>query len=178
MQRINPVTLDQAPADSKPVLEHIKSTFGKIPNIFTTMAISPTTLNSMMACFEVLSQGELAGVKHEAIGLRVSQLNGCEYCLAAHTGMAKKAGANDEEIMHFRKGVSTDPQIQALLNLASEMVETRGDVTEETIEVAREAGVTDSQLCEAVMIVAFFTFTNYFNDLVQTDVDFPPAAKL
>ena len=178
MQRIEPVTIDQAPAESQPVLQHLKSAFGKIPNIFATLAKSPIALNSMMACFEVLSKGELAGIKHEAIGLRVSELNGCKYCLAAHTGMAKKAGANDEEIVSFRKGVSSDPQIQALLNLASEMVENRGDVTHETFQVAIEAGVKESELCEATMIVAFFTFTNYFNDLVQTEIDFPAAAEI
>ena len=178
MQRISSMEFEAAPEKSKPILEQIKKAFGTVPNIFSTMAHSPATLKSVMSLVGDLSQGELAGIAHEAIGLRVSELNGCEYCASAHTLLAKKAGATEQDTLEYRQGISPDPKLQAMLNIASAMVENRGKVCDQAIAEAKALGVTDSQLCEIVAIIALFTLTNYFNELVQTDLDFPAAKKI
>jgi uncharacterized peroxidase-related enzyme len=159
-------------------MEQIKAKFGKVPNIFATLAHSPAALKTLMGTFAALEEGALAGKAHEAIALRIGEMHGCKYCTAAHTAKAKMAGATVEETIGFRKGKSDDPEIQALLLLAGKMESSRGRLTDEDVQAAKDAGLSEAELLETVAIVACNTYTNYINALVQTEVDFPPAPAI
>lgn len=178
MPRINPVSIDDAPEAARPVMQQVKENFGRVSNIFATLAHSPAALKALMGTFAALGEGSLDGKPHEAIALRIGEIHGCRYCTAAHTAKAKAAGATQEETVAFRKGQSADPKIQAVLTLAEVMVRNRGKLGDEDVRAARDAGVTDAELLEVVAIVACNTFTNYVNALVLTEVDFPPAPAL
>ena len=178
MPRIDPLTIDDAPEGSKPVLEKIKANFGVVPNIFATLAHSPVALKTLTGIFAALEPGDLSGKPHEAIALRIGQMHGCRYCTAAHTAKARKAGASDEEAIAFRKGQSDDPKIQAVLTLAETMDTNRGQLSDQDVQAARDAGLTDAELLEIAAIVACNTYTNYVNALVQTEVDFPVAPPI
>ena len=175
MPRINPVQIDDAPEASKAILEQIKSAFGRVPNIFATLAHSPAALNALTGLFSALEQGALAGKAHEAIALRVSQKHGCKYCSAANTAKAMSVGAEAKEAIGFRTGQSDEPKIQAILTLAEAMVDNRGKLSDADIQAAKDAGVSEAELLETVAIVACNTFTNYVNALAETEVDFPAA---
>lgn len=178
MQRIEALTLENAPEGAKPVLEGLLKELGRVPNIFASIAHSPTALQAIMGMFDSLEKGELAGKPHEAIALLVGERHGCRYCTAAHTAKAKRFGTSDEEAKGFRQGKSGDPKVQALLDFAAELVENRGQVSDASVEKARSAGLGDGELVEAVAIVVLNTFTNYINALVKTDLDFPAAPEL
>jgi uncharacterized peroxidase-related enzyme len=177
-QRIPALAIDKAPADAQPILQNIRAKFGKVPNIFASVANSPAALKTLMGMFGALEQGALNGKPHEALALRVGEMHGCRYCTAAHTAKAKMAGATEAETIAFRKGQAQDPKLQALLDLVTAMVEKRGQVGDALVAAARKAGATDAELLEAVAIVSLNTFTNYINALVQTEVDFPKAPPL
>lgn len=178
MPRISPLTIDSAPEASRPVLEQIKAQFGRVPNIFASLAHSPTVLKALAGIFGTLEEGALSGKAHEAIALLIGQYHGCEYCTAAHTAKAKMAGATPEEAIGFRKGRSDDARIQALLAFAGKMLDNRGRLDEADVQAARDAGLTDAELLETVAIVACNTFTNYVNALVLTELDFPAAPDI
>ncbi len=178
MQRIEKLTIDAAPEESKPVMENIKSAFGKVPNIFATTANSPAALKALMGIFGALGNGVLKGKPHEAIALRVGEMNGCKYCTAAHTAKAKMAGATVEETIDFRKGISSDAKIQALLELASLINIKRGALSDSELEDARGAGLSDEEILETLAIVICNIFTNTINALVKTEVDFPAAPDI
>lgn len=178
MQRIQKVALETAPEASKPVLEGINKAFGKIPNIFASVANSPAALKALMGVFGALDSGVLKGKAHEAIALRVGQMNGCAYCTAAHTAKGKMAGATEAETVEFRKGVSADKKIQALLKLAEGINVKRGGISDEELAAARAAGLTEEEIMEALTIVICNLFTNTINALVKTEVDFPKAPEL
>ncbi len=165
MQRISTVQIETAPDASKPVLEQINAKFGRVPNIFATLANSPAALKAMMGMMASLEEGALAGKAHEAIAVRIGQVNGCEYCTAAHTGKAKMSGASIEETIAWRKGESDDPKIKALLDLVLALNEKRGTIS-------------DEEIVEATAIVAANIFTNSINALVKTELDFPAAPPL
>jgi len=128
--------------------------------------------------FASLEKGALAGKAHEAVALRVGELHGCRYCTAAHTAKARMVGASIEETIAFRQGDAADPKVKALLDLATAMVEKRGRVSDEEVQAARSAGLSDAEMLEAVAIVVLNTFTNYVNALVKTDIDFPAAPPI
>ncbi len=178
MQRIPALDIDDAPADSRPVMEQIKGKFGKVPNIFASAANSPAALKALMGCFGALEGGKLNGLPHEAIALRVGQMNGCHYCSAAHTAKARMAGASVEQTLDFRRGKADDARLQALLDLAARLNEKRGALADDELQAARDAGLNDEEIMEALAIVVLNVFTNTINALVQTDLDFPAAPDL
>lgn len=178
MQRITALKIADAPEGSKPVMEKIKGKFGKVPNIFASVAHSPAALKALMGIFGALDEGELAGKRHEAVALRVGELNGCKYCTAAHTAKAKMAGASVEEAIGFRKGESADAKTKALLDLATLLNQKRGALSDAELQAARAAGLSDAEIVETLAIVVCNIYTNAINALVQTEVDFPAAPAL
>lgn len=178
MQRIPTVDLNSAPEGAKPVLEAINGKMGRIPNIFASVANSPAALKTLMAMFGALEEGELDGLPHEAIALRVGEMNGCKYCTAAHTAKAKMMGASDDDAKGFRQGKASNAKIQALLDLATVLAEKGGALNDEEFAKAAQDGLTKSEIMEALAIVILNSYTNAINALVQTEVDFPAAPPL
>ena len=178
MQRISATDDANAPDAAKPVLAGIKKNLGRVPNIFATVAHSPAALKALMGMFGSLEEGSLAGKPHEAIALRIGEVNGCRYCTAAHTAKATMAGAGVAEAIAWRKGESDDPRIKALLDLAASLNEKRGNISDDELAAARGAGLTDDEIVETPAIVACNIFTNSVNALVRTDLDFPAAPPL
>jgi uncharacterized peroxidase-related enzyme len=148
----------------------------KLLNIFRSMANSPAVLDAYLKFSGALNAGKLSGKAREAIALAVGQQNRCEYCLAAHTALGKGAGLDDAGIKDARLGRSSDRKTQAAVTLARAMVEKKGSVTEADVKTARDAGLDDAELAEVPAVVALNLFTNYFNLLNQTEVDFPKVA--
>ena len=178
MQRIPTVGIGSAPENSKPALKQVKAMFGRVPNIFASVAHSPAALNALTAMFAALEEGTLAGKPHEAIALRVGEIHGCNYCVAAHTAKARMMGVTAEDTMTFREGQADDPKLKALLGLVTIVVEKRGHVSDSELQAARDAGLSDAEALEALAIVVVNTFTNYVNALVRTEVDFPAAPSI
>ena len=176
MARINPVT---NPSDrSRKLLDGVEAKLGKIPNMMSTMAHSAATLDGFLKLSEALSKGELSGKAREQIALAVGQANSCDYCLSAHSAIGKMVGLSAEEIRDARLGSSEDAKVNGILKIATRLVETRGNLSDAEIADARSAGVTDAELSEIVANTAFNLFTNYFNHVAASDIDFPVVERL
>lgn len=168
-------TVDPAVAQGKAqtLLAAVKAKMGVVPNMMKTMAHAPALLEGYLAFSGALAKGTLAPAVREQLALAVSQANGCEYCVSAHTYLARPAGVDSEQIAAARDGVARDVKTQAVLTLAQAIVDTRGDISDEQFAAAREAGLTDAEIAEVVGHVALSVLTNYFNQLARTEVDFP-----
>jgi uncharacterized peroxidase-related enzyme len=171
--RISPVDPNLAHGQTQDLLGSIKAKMGMVPNALKTMAHAPALLEGYLSLSGALSKGVLPAPIREQIALTVSQANRCEYCLSAHTLSAKRAGLNPEQILEARKGKSQDPKAQAVLDLVHNILERHGDISDDQLVHARQAGVADAEIAEVVGNVALMTLTNYFNQVVKTDVDFP-----
>lgn len=170
MPRIAPVATDAVSPTARPQLEGVQKSLGFVPNLFQTLAHSPSVLSGYLQLSQTLSRGSLGPREREQIALAVSAVNGCEYCLAAHGHFSALAGFSAEEIEAARSG-----QANALVRVARQLVESRGALSDAQLAEARAAGLTDAALVEVVAQVALMTLTNYLNNLAHTDVDFPPA---
>jgi uncharacterized peroxidase-related enzyme len=175
MSRIpTPATIDAAPAASRPLLEGVKKQLGAVPNLFRLVSNSPAALESYLALSAALNKGALPAPTRERIALAVAEINGCTYCLSAHTYLAKKlAKLDDEEIVANRNGTSNDPKADAAVRFAVKVVNARGHVSDSDIETVKAAGYDDGQVIEIVLHVALNTWTNYINEVAKTDIDFP-----
>jgi len=175
MPRLQRLEADQGDPKSQQMIKDLEGKKLAL-NIFRGMANSPAALDAYLKFSGALAGGKLDGKTREAIALAVGQVNRCEYCLAAHTFLGKKAGLDDAAVKEARQGRSADAKAQAAVVLAQRVVETRGRVTDAEIAAAKAAGLDDGDIAEVVANVAVNLFTNYFNNLNQTDVDFPKVA--
>ena len=145
----------------------------KLLNIFRGMANSPAVLDAYLKFSGALKEGKLDAKTREAIALVVGQTNRCDYCLSAHTAIGKGTGLDDAAIRDARQGRSSDHKAAAAMALAKRLVEAKGSVADADVAAARAAGLDDGEIGEVVANVALNIFTNYFNHVNQTEVDFP-----
>jgi uncharacterized peroxidase-related enzyme len=175
MSRIpTPATIEAAPAASQPLLEAVKKQLGTTPNLFRLVANSPAALEGYLGLSAALNKGTLPAQTRERIALAIAEVNGCGYCLAAHSYLAKNLAKLDEaEIAANRAGVSNDLKAAAAVRFAVEVARQRGHVAETALTALRAAGYDDGQIIEIVLHVALNTWTNYINEVAKTDIDFP-----
>jgi len=173
MARLKALELNEASPKAKTALEGVQKNLGKAPNMMRAMANSPAVLDAYLGFSNNLAKSSLSPKLREQIALTVGEQNGCQYCLAAHSTLGKMVGLGEEEIADSRRGVSPDRKTEALLRFASTIVKERGLVSDEDVAVVRTAGAGDAEIAEIVAAVALNIFTNYFNHVAGTDVDFP-----
>ena len=175
MSRIaTPVTVAASPAAAHPLLEAVHKQLGVVPNLFRVVANSPAALEGYLGLNGALAKGTLEARTRERIALVVSELNGCDYCLSAHSYLGKNvAKLDDAEIQANREGGSSDSKAAAALGFASKVVVARGHVTDADVQAVKAAGYDDAQVIEIVLHVALNTLTNYVNEVAKTEIDFP-----
>jgi uncharacterized peroxidase-related enzyme len=175
MSRIpTPATVDAAPAPSRPLLEAVKKQFGTVPNMFRLIANSPAALESYLRLSGALNKGALPAPTRERIALAVAEINGCNYCLSAHTYLGRNlAKLDDAEIAANRGGASNDPKANAAVRFAVKVLRARGHLSDADLDAIKAAGYDDAQIIEIVLHVALNTWTNYINEVAKTDIDFP-----
>jgi uncharacterized peroxidase-related enzyme len=178
MSRLKQITPETASDRSRTLLDAVKSKLGLVPNMTRAMANSPAVLDGYLQFSGALSKSSLPPRIREQLALAVSQANGCDYCLAAHSTIGKAVGLTAEQIHDSRLGTAVDPRTDALIRFALAVVQTRGRVSDADLAEVREAGFGDDVITEVVAHVALDVFTNWFNNVAQTDVDFPKAAPL
>ena len=173
MARIVTIDPHNSTGKAKTLLDAVQSKMKMVPNLMRVLASSPAALEGYLNFNEALSHGLLSGKLRELISVVVSEANGCEYCLSAHTAIGKMVGWNEEDILASRKFNSGDPKIDAALRFSRNLVSRRGQVDQAEIEGLRTAGYSDGEIAEIITNVGLNTFTNYFNNAVQTEIDFP-----
>ena len=172
-----PATIADAPAASQHLLEGVRKQLGVVPNLFRLVSNSPAALKGWLDFSGALGKGTLPAATRERIALAVAQINGCGYCLSAHTYLGKNvAKLDDAEIAANRRGGSNDPKADAAVRFAARIVRERGHVADAELRAVRMAGYDDAQIIEIVMHVALNTLTNYVNEVAQTEIDFPAVS--
>jgi len=164
---------EHVPAGSRPTLETFTENIGFTPNMMATFAHSPIAFNAWAALLGSLSKA-LDVKTRDSIGLAVSEVNGCNYCLTVHSFAAEhmaKLPAN--EIILARKGHASDPKRDAAVQFARKVIESRGHVTDADLKTVRDAGYTDANVMEIVALVAMYSLTNFFNNVFDPEKDFP-----
>lgn len=176
MKNFTVPTRDQVSASSQEQFDNLHKAIGFVPNLYATFAHS----EHGMARY-VTFQGaktSLNNKEKEAVNLIVSEINGCRYCLSAHTMMGKMTGFSDEEILNLRAGHAADAKLDALVTLAAAITEHKGRVNPTTLEAFYAAGYTDGNLVDLVLQVSDKTAANYLHNLTEVPIDFPVAAEL
>ncbi|MEM5399346.1 MULTISPECIES: carboxymuconolactone decarboxylase family protein [Paraburkholderia] len=177
MSRLSAIKPEAATGAAAEIFAKIRKAVGKVPNAYATIGThSPEALGALLNMEAVISAGTLSKPDIEAIKLAVSEVAGCDYCLAAHTLAGKFAGLAPETMKAVRAGeASGDAQRDALVHFVRLLVTTHGTVPEADVSAIREAGYTERQIVEIALAVTSITFTNLVNRVNDTTLDFPAA---
>jgi uncharacterized peroxidase-related enzyme len=178
MPRLNVVQPEQASGKVKEIYDDLQKRMGRVINIFQGMGNSAAALKAYLSMSAALSEGELTPEDREVVYLAVSQTNNCTYCLSAHTLMAKKAGMNDEQIAAVRKFQPQSDKHRALVRFVRRVIETKGFVEDSDVAAVRTAGYSDGQIAESIAYIGLATYSNLFNHVFDTPLDFPPAPQV
>lgn len=172
MPNIAPINLSE-PGAAEDIVRAVKAKMGTVPNIFATMAQSPSVLDGYLAFNGALASGALDAGIREQIALAVAGENDCNYCSSAHTLLAKHAGIDKAEAALNLTGKATDPDVAVMIDFAREVVRSRGHVRETALSELRAVGITDAEIVEILAHVGLNLFTNYFNHVADIEIDFP-----
>lgn len=178
MSRLTTIKPEAAEGAAAELFAKIKKAAGKVPNAYATIGTqSPAALGAMLNLEAAIGGSSLAKADIETIKLAVSEVAGCDYCIAAHTLMGKFAGLSPEAMKQVRAGEPTgDAKRDALVRFVRTLVGTRGTVPVEALEAFRDAGYTEQQVVEVTLVIASITFTNLVNRVNDTTLDFPAVA--
>jgi uncharacterized peroxidase-related enzyme len=173
MSRLAIPARDEVPEASKSILDAVHKQLGVVPNMFRLIAQSPAALQGFTSNSGALTKA-LDVKTRERIALAVAQVNGCDYCLSAHSYLGLNlAKISPEEVALNRKGESGDVRANAAVHFAAKVLRGRGHITEADIKAVRHAGYSDGQIVEILAVTAENIFTNLLNLVAETDIDFP-----
>lgn len=173
MSRIAAVTPETATGKTKEMFDAINKKLGKVPNVFQHMANSPAVLEGYMSFSRALDGGVLPPKLRELIAITVAQINVCQYCLSAHMAIAKSIGMTEQELRLARDQRSDNDKWNAALKFVRQMVTTDAEMKEADVSEVKSAGFSDGEVAEIIAVVSLNQFTNYFNLIVQPEIDFP-----
>lgn len=174
MTRLNALNPETTTGKSQELFNGIQSKLGMVPNMMRTMGNSSAVLEGYLNLSGALSAGSLGAKTGELLAVAIAEANQCNYCLSAHSFIGEKlVKIKPEELQAARKGNSVDSKTEAALTFAKTLVQKRGLVNDEDVQAVKAAGYNDGEIGEIVAHVALNTFTNYFNNTANTEIDFP-----
>lgn len=177
MKAISVPTYEQASPANQVLFDNVKKALSFVPNLYATFAHSETALGTYLTLQNAKSS--LSPKAREVINLVVSEVNNCQYCLAAHTVVGKMVGFSDAQIQEFRAGRSAfDTRLDALAKLVKNIVERRGHSDPALVQAFFDAGWTEANLVDAIVVVGDKTISNYLHATTRIPVDFPAAPVL
>jgi uncharacterized peroxidase-related enzyme len=178
MSRLNSVDPAAAEGKVKEILASVEEDLGSVPNIFKGMANSPAALGAYLAIDEAMEGAALTPAEWRVVYLTVSQCNNCTYCLSANTVLGAQAGLSEEQMKAVRRGEVDDEKLNALARFTRAILDKKGFVSDEELEAFRAVGYTDAHAAEVCAVIGQATFSNYFNHVNDTPLDFPRAPEL
>jgi len=166
------MTLDSAPAESKPMLEQTQQTFGFIPNLIGVMASSPAITDAYLTVANIFSKSGLTTTEQQIVLLTVSHFNDCRYCMAAHTAISSMQNVDMDFVQAIRDDLPIlDVKLQALRLFTRLVVENRGWLPDADVQTFLDAGYQQSHVLDVLVGVAQKTLSNFTNHLAKTPLD-------
>ncbi|PZF72711.1 carboxymuconolactone decarboxylase family protein [Taibaiella soli] len=178
MKKITVPQAEEVSQQSQELFGMLQKRIGKVPNLYGTIGYSAHALKGFLDFEAELAKGVFTLREREAVALAVSEINHCEYCLAAHSVSAVRSGFTLEETLLIRSGNIEDPKLRAIVRLAQAITETSGRPADHFLENFYNAGYNEIALMELVGLISVRVFTNYVYALTQVPIDFPEATPL
>ncbi|MDO3625293.1 carboxymuconolactone decarboxylase family protein [Mucilaginibacter sp. BT774] len=171
-------TYDQVADNAQPAFDRFIKIMGRMPNLYATIGYSANALNSYLAYVSEQARGNFHAKEREAVYLIVSQLNGCEYCLASHTQSAIKNGWTEQETLSLRAGNHPDKKWQIIYRVIKSVIDNKGQVSDDLLDEFYALGYQEAAIIDLLVLINVMSFTNYAFRLMQIPIDFPLAKDI
>lgn len=177
MEKFNVPTREEVSTNNQAIFDNLKGQLGFVPNLYATMAYSDTALGDYLQFQGVKTS--LSNKEKEIVNLIVSEVNGCKYCLSAHTTIGKMNGFTEEQTIELRQGTASwDSKFDALVKFTKSVVENKGTVSSETLNNFFAASYDKGTLVDVIKQVGDKVIMNYLHNLTNIPIDFPIAQEL
>jgi uncharacterized peroxidase-related enzyme len=165
-------TPETAPAAARDLLQAAKRDFGMVPNLYAKMAEAPALLQAYLQLSDLFARSSLGPVERQVVLLTASRVNGCGYCVGAHSVLAGVAGVAPDVTDAIREDQPIqDPRLEALRKFTAAMVEKRGRLSTEELESFLDAGFSRCNLLDVILGVGQKILSNYTNHVAETALD-------
>lgn len=178
MKAFNVPTKEQVSPAAQTIFGQLESQLGKVPNLYATIGYSASALEAHLTNSATLGKGAFSTREREAIFLAVSEVNQCQYCLAAHTAIAQMNKYSELETQQLRAGTHPDAKLSGISRLAADIARTNGSPSQTLLDEFFGLGLDEGALVDLVALVTEISFTNYIHKITQVPVDFPTAKPL
>lgn len=168
-------TPETAPADSAPLLEGAKKSYGFYPGLHRIMADAPATYKAYLENYRLFTEeSSLSPVEQQVVMMSANVINQCHYCTAGHTMLMTLSKMPQDIIDALREGKPlADPKLEALRTFATLLLENRGHVGDSALKEFLNAGYSKAQALEVLTGLAAKLISNYSNALAHTELDEP-----
>lgn len=173
MPTLNKIDAASATGKTKQILDGFQKALGTVPNVVLTLANSPAAVNAYSSFSAALAEGKLSAKTRQQLAIAVANANSCDYCLSAHTAIGKLVGLGADDLSRAQAADAVDDKTAAALRFAVKVVKERGHLPASEVDTLRAAGYSDGEVVEIIGHVALNIFTNYFNHIAGTEIDFP-----
>jgi len=173
MSRLTPMQTSWATSELKRSFKTRDLKLDEAPRFLQLMANSPASLRAYIRADAALVRGQLTPRQRQQVALAVAEINGSSYSLSAHYDAGKSLGLTHQEMQLARNASAADPKAETMLRFTRSVVLQRGEISDEDFQAMRKAGFSDAQIVEIVANIALNIFSNYFNSVAKTEVDFP-----
>ena len=178
MRQFSVPTRDEVAPKAQAIFDNLEKQLSFVPNLYAVAGYSEDALEAYLNFSGKIGKSSFSNKELEAIKLAVSEVNQCQYCLAAHTAISKMNGFSEEETIELRGATIENTKLRAIAQLAKNVSENRGRATAEAVENFFAAGFDNKALIDLVGVTIEISFTNYLHNLTQIPVDFPAAKSL
>lgn len=165
-------TLDTVPDGARETLQGARDSLGFVPNLFATMSEAPSLLKAYTQLGTLLNETSLSPTEQQIVLMTNNLLNGCDYCMAAHTTISKGAGVPADIIEALRTDTPiANSKLEALRTFARVINESRGWPQQSDLDAFYAVGYGPQQVLEVILGTAFKVLSNYTNHIAQTPLD-------
>jgi len=174
MARVSYVEPQSASPDVQQIYEHRLR--GKPGSFHKALAHNPHALTPFLS-FNAATGASLDRKLREMVYLRVSFINGCNYCSQHHIAASKKVGLGPDDGKALNEGsISkyTEPE-QAALQYAEKLTKSPGQITDADIDPLKNH-FSDQQIVDLHLLIGLANLTNRFTGPLGLDLEFVPTS--
>jgi uncharacterized peroxidase-related enzyme len=165
-------TTETAAMEAKPFMDAAKSAYTFVPNLLAGMAEAPALLEGYMTLAGIFNKTNLSETERQIILMTNNRLNGCVYCMAAHTTISQGAGVPADVIESLRAGKPiANAKLEMLRKFTVVINETRGSPSPDQIDALLAVGYSNQTILEIILGTSLKVMSNYTNHIARTPVD-------
>ena len=172
MKAITPLSIENAPEGSKGIMEIATKKYSFLPNLLGNMAHAPALLKGYATLSGIFGETSFSPTEQQIVLMSNNLLNGCKYCMAAHTTIAQGQGVAGDVIEALRAGTPiADEKLEALRQFSLVINKSRGNPSANDISAFLAAGYEEANILEVILGTALKVMSNYTNHVAETPVD-------